>query len=480
MSFEKEKKIVGDLRKLSEEKSTQYEMVNNKQGGCLPSLILFLHHQNLDIVKESLEAIKNLSECVNNRSLMIKETALLDSLHSFTTLNNQNTQILQLASTILKNLSSNNLRTPNTIQQNNPLHNKLNNSIPKPVSNNPINNFNSSQRPTTGLRPETKGIFFNSNNKPQQQQQQQNKTVTLQIDYNCNKKEEQERKRKNVEEALLSVRGVISFTYDSSADRFVIRIRKEISVDVLFDAVLDSDYMINVAHVVKTPDGKEITIKVPKPQQPLRLSQRESSLLRLSNEVVLMIFTYITPNCLIMTAASCKTLFDFCSQDIVWSTLAKYQPSCKWLLKENENLMSCYCQRMSILKETNKAWKMIQRFHTLDLNDGLTEEQVEINENILGFRLPINIRLSFMLYNGQNKSCNSPLRQITPIGRFLPLQEIIEEITERPHPSLFPLTTEAGFQQWFASLDGAIYLKSGWNEIKKSDNWTQFLYSLCS
>jgi len=44
MSFEKEKRIVHDLRKLSEDKSTQYEMVN--QHAALPSLILFLHHQN--------------------------------------------------------------------------------------------------------------------------------------------------------------------------------------------------------------------------------------------------------------------------------------------------------------------------------------------------------------------------------------------------------------------------------------------------
>jgi len=193
-----------------------------------------------------------------------------------------------------------------------------------------------------------------------------------------------------------------------------------------------------------------------------------------------MILSWLTPKSLVLFSSSCTTLHEFCSQDYLWKIIAKKCPSCKWLLNENENLLFSYCQRMNIMITLKKAWNHVQRFKTLDLNAGISEEEIESYENRLGFRLPIHIRLSFMLYNGQNKYRSLPSLQLTPIGRFLPLQEIVREVTENPRWALFPLTSVAGFQQWFASLDGAIYLISGWNETKKYDNWSQFLFSLCS
>jgi hypothetical protein len=252
MSFEKEKRIVHDLRKLSEDKSTQYEMVN--QHAALPSLILFLHHQNQEIVKDSLEALKNLSECVANRSVMNKEPGLIDSLQALV-VPNSHSQTSFLASTILKTLS-----TP-TSNASRPLGTLNNNksSTPTKTQNATLTSFNSSLRPGTGLRGEASKPLFNSQNA------KANKTIILQIDYNSDVsgkkssalKNQDQSKRTYVEDALLSVRGVVSFTYDSSTQRFVVRVRKEIEVEVLFDAILDIDDEINVAQVVKTPDGKE-------------------------------------------------------------------------------------------------------------------------------------------------------------------------------------------------------------------------------
>ena len=63
--------------------------------------------------------------------------------------------------------------------------------------------------------------------------------------------------RSTVEDALLSVRGVVSFTFDGEGSSFTVRARKDVEVEMLFDAILDSDDRIDVCQVVKTPDGKE-------------------------------------------------------------------------------------------------------------------------------------------------------------------------------------------------------------------------------
>ncbi len=44
-----------------------------------------------------------------------------------------------------------------------------------------------------------------------------------------------------VEESLLAVRGVISFTFDSAGGRVSVRARNELSVDTVFYAILNVD-----------------------------------------------------------------------------------------------------------------------------------------------------------------------------------------------------------------------------------------------
>jgi len=239
---------------------------------------------------------------------------------------------------------------------------------------------------------------------------------------------------------------------------------------------------------VKTPESKEITLEVPKPQPLLRLAQQRLSTLffGISNEVFFMILSWVYPIDIIVLALSCKTLCGLCSEDFLWRNYVG-KNHVPWLLKEKENLMECYSRHMAVLKKLEVAWNHVKRFQMLDLNPGITEEEIAAAEKRLAFKLPVHLRTSFMLYNGQDKYKTIASFKLSPIGRFLPLHEVVEFInlsqlpfTDDGNLLLIPFTAESGFQQWYCSMDGSIYLKAGWNATKKAENFVEFLFSLCA
>ena len=59
-----------------------------------------------------------------------------------------------------------------------------------------------------------------------------------------------------VEEALLSVRGVISFTFELNAGRVSVRARNELSVETIFYAILNVDEDLSPRQVLKNLQGE--------------------------------------------------------------------------------------------------------------------------------------------------------------------------------------------------------------------------------
>ena len=110
-----------------------------------------------------------------------------------------------------------------------------------------LHGFSASSARSFGLQAEphkalfTKAAVINNNN---------NKTIVLRVAMTS------PRVRTVVEDALLSVRGVVSFTFDCEANRFTVRARKDVEAEMLFDAILDSDDSIDICQVIKTTDGK--------------------------------------------------------------------------------------------------------------------------------------------------------------------------------------------------------------------------------
>ena len=110
-----------------------------------------------------------------------------------------------------------------------------------------LHGFSASSARSFGLQAEphkalfTKAAVITNNN---------NKTIVLRVAMTS------PRVRTVCEDALLSVRGVVSFTFDGEANRFTVRARKDVEAEMLFDAILDSDDSIEICQVVKTADGK--------------------------------------------------------------------------------------------------------------------------------------------------------------------------------------------------------------------------------
>ncbi|XP_065898831.1 armadillo repeat-containing protein 1-like [Dysidea avara] len=203
-------KVVQQLRDLAKEPQNRVTII--KDQGCLPGLILFLDNGDDRVVLTALEALQYLAQLPSNRPTMKKELGMLVSLRTLVNRTGANPEVRKMAQTV---------------------HDML--VIPAATA-----------RPLSQSRVAGKGnVFLGASNK-------RAKVILLQInglvDANT---------RRMVEEQLLSVKGIISFTFDMSHRRCTIRGRADLKPQSLCEAIAKTG-VLNAEQVVRNEQGEEV------------------------------------------------------------------------------------------------------------------------------------------------------------------------------------------------------------------------------
>ncbi|XP_023650482.1 armadillo repeat-containing protein 1 isoform X1 [Paramormyrops kingsleyae] len=206
--------VVNQLRDLAADPLNRRAIVQDQ--GCLPGLILFLDHPNPQVVYSALLAVRYLAECRANREKMKGELGMMLSLQNVMQKTTTPGETKLLASEIYEILQA--------------------------------YGDAEAERAESGASCRRKAHFFlGTNNK-------RAKTVVLQIDGL-----DDSSRRSMCEEALLKIRGVISFTFQMAVKRCVVRIRSDLKAEALGVAIASTKLM-KAKQVVKDDDGDEVMV----------------------------------------------------------------------------------------------------------------------------------------------------------------------------------------------------------------------------
>ncbi|OCT76867.1 armadillo repeat containing 1 L homeolog isoform X1 [Xenopus laevis] len=206
--------VVNQLRDLASDPLNRRAIVQDH--GCLPGLILFLDHPNPQVVYSALLALRYLAECRANREKMRCELGMMLSLQNVIqkTTTPGDTQLL---ATEVYDL----LQGTNT------------------ADGDCTNEMNSRRRKAQ--------FFLGATNK-------RAKTVVLHIDGL-----DDTSRRSLCEDALLKIKGVISFTFQMAVQRCVVRIRSDLKAEALASAIASTKVM-KAQQVVKGETGEELLV----------------------------------------------------------------------------------------------------------------------------------------------------------------------------------------------------------------------------
>uniref|UniRef100_A0A3Q3E8Y8 Armadillo repeat-containing protein 1 n=1 Tax=Labrus bergylta TaxID=56723 RepID=A0A3Q3E8Y8_9LABR len=193
--------VVSQLRDLASEPQNREVIVQDQ--GCLPGLVLFLDHQNPEVLLATLQTLRYLAELSRNIATMKNELGMMVSLENLTGRDGLSVDITALAQEVFDILSRE--------------------------------------------KKKKSQFFINSSNKKA-------KSVTLHI-----QGLDSTDHRGLCEEALLKVRGVISFTFQMASKRCTIRIRSDLSTESLASAIADTK-VLSAQQVVKNEAGDEVLI----------------------------------------------------------------------------------------------------------------------------------------------------------------------------------------------------------------------------
>lgn len=205
-------KVVQQLRDLAADPQNRATIVRDQ--GCLPGLVIFLDNDNPHVVLTALEALFYLAQVPSNRPLMKNEVGLLLSIRRIV---NRQSSPPELKSSAQR------------------VHDLL---IPPAGATRPLSHSRASGRGN---------VFLGAGNR-------RAKLVILQIDGL-----EDQDSRRLVEERLLGVRGVISFTFNMPQHRCVIRVRSDLKPEVLCRAIGASE-VLTAKQVVKNEHGEEVLL----------------------------------------------------------------------------------------------------------------------------------------------------------------------------------------------------------------------------
>nr|XP_033789274.1 armadillo repeat-containing protein 1 isoform X2 [Geotrypetes seraphini] len=203
--------VVNQLRDLAADPLNRRAIVQDQ--GCLPGLILFLDHPNPQVVYSALLALRYLAECRANRERMKSELGMMLSLQNVVQKSTTPGDTKHLASEVYDILQSSSTMDADS-----------------------ANEINSRRRKAQ--------FFLGSTNK-------RAKTVVLHIDGL-----DDTTRRSLCEDALLKIKGVISFTFQMAVQRCVVRIRSDLKAEALASAIASTKVM-KAQQVVKNDNGEE-------------------------------------------------------------------------------------------------------------------------------------------------------------------------------------------------------------------------------
>ncbi|XP_066036691.1 armadillo repeat-containing protein 1 isoform X2 [Chamaea fasciata] len=206
--------VVNQLRDLAADPLNRRAIVQDQ--GCLPGLILFLDHPNPQVVHSALLALRYLAECRVNREKMKSELGMMLSLQNVIQKTTTPGETKLLASEVYDILQSSNMSDMDN-----------------------VNEMNYRRRKAQ--------FFLGSTNK-------RAKTVVLHIDGL-----DDSSRRNLCEEALLKIKGVISFTFQMAVQRCVVRIRSDLKAEALATAIASTKVM-KAQQVVKSESGEEMLV----------------------------------------------------------------------------------------------------------------------------------------------------------------------------------------------------------------------------
>ncbi|XP_066528593.1 armadillo repeat containing 1, like [Hoplias malabaricus] len=202
--------VVSQLRDLASEPQNREAIVQDQ--GCLPGLVLFLDHKDPQVVFATLQTLRYLAESSQNTDTMKNELGMMVTLESLMENNAMSGDITDLAKEVHEVLSG-----PKTFK------------TPEPQRRNKHQ------------------FFINSSNKKA-------KSVTLHI-----QGLDGMHQRGVCEEALLKVKGVISFTFQMAMKRCTVRVRADLPTESLASAIAATK-VLSAQQVVKNDSGEEVLI----------------------------------------------------------------------------------------------------------------------------------------------------------------------------------------------------------------------------
>ncbi|KAJ8267908.1 hypothetical protein COCON_G00130800 [Conger conger] len=209
--------VVNQLRDLAADPLNRRAIVQDQ--GCLPGLILFLDHPNPQVVYSALLAVRYLAECRANREKMRGELGMMLSLQNVMQKTTTPGETKLLASEVYELLQA-----AGSAEE---------------------------DQPEGGPSCRRKAQFFlGTTNK-------RAKTVVLHIDGL-----DDSTRRSLCEEALLKIRGVISFTFQMAVKRCIVRIRSDLKAEALGSAIASTKVM-KAQQVVRSEGGEEVLVPFP-------------------------------------------------------------------------------------------------------------------------------------------------------------------------------------------------------------------------
>ncbi|CAH2250403.1 armadillo repeat-containing 1-like [Pelobates cultripes] len=208
--------VVNHLRNLASDPQNRASIMRDKS--CLAGLILFLDHREACVVESALKTISYLSEDPTHCEIMRNELGMMVSLESIKNRCDVIDDLKQLAQSIYASFT-----------------------------------FPSQKYTPEKTKPQ---FFISSCNK-------RVKTVTLHI-HGLDDME-----KKNIcEEALLKVRGVISFTFQLAMRRCTIRVKSDLATECLASAIAETK-VLKAQQVIKNESGNEVYVPLPKIDLPV-------------------------------------------------------------------------------------------------------------------------------------------------------------------------------------------------------------------
>ncbi|KAM4043464.1 armadillo repeat-containing protein 1-like [Anomaloglossus baeobatrachus] len=215
--------VVTHLRTLAADPQNRSSIVRDRS--CLAGLILFLSHQDTHVVEAALETIQYLCDNPNHCKKLRSELGMMVSLENIKNSDSSNRSKL-LAHRIHMSLS-----LPGYLHT-----------------------------PETKNKPNSLQFFITSANK-------RAKTITLHI----HGLDDLERKCL-CEEALLKVKGVISFTFQIAIRRCTVRVKPDLATECLTSAIAETK-VLKAQQVIKNECGKEIYVPLPSMNHQVEKSQ---------------------------------------------------------------------------------------------------------------------------------------------------------------------------------------------------------------